>query len=331
MQPEVSIIIPAYNLESYIDACLNSVENQTYTNFEAIVVDDGSKDGTLKALRRHAEQDPRIVVISTPNQGVARARETGILQARGRYICFLDGDDLFMPDMLEILMQRIAENGGYDIVCCDYKRICKTYETPVRHMQTEDMQDLEYLVASLRHAIPVNVWGRLYRRTLFDDSLQHYPLRLGQDAIINIQIGCRKPRVRFIDHIGYGYVQRAGSSNHRNFDIAYCQTFSNVVNDILHQHDSIFNGQTDFFHLLNSLRWYLVYISKSSSTWVGDMEFAQQLHANVYRYQAALNPYYSRWMLLLLHADRYRWMRPVVVFSTTLMRWGTSLARRMAH
>lgn len=76
--PEVSVIIPAYNLEGYLDTCLQSVLTQTLGNFEAIVVDDGSTDGTPGLLCRYAERDPRIIVVSTPNRGVARARETGI-------------------------------------------------------------------------------------------------------------------------------------------------------------------------------------------------------------------------------------------------------------
>uniref|UniRef100_UPI003AB1430B glycosyltransferase family 2 protein n=1 Tax=Alistipes putredinis TaxID=28117 RepID=UPI003AB1430B len=82
--PEVSVIIPAYNLEGYLDTCLQSVLAQTLGNFEAIVVDDGSTDGTPGLLRRYAERDPRIIVVSTPNRGVARARETGIARAQGK-------------------------------------------------------------------------------------------------------------------------------------------------------------------------------------------------------------------------------------------------------
>lgn len=97
--PEVSVIIPAYNLEGYLDTCLQSVLAQTLGNFEAIVVDDGSTDGTPGLLRRYAERDPRIIVVSTPNRGVARARETGIARAQGKYIAFLDGDDFWEPRM----------------------------------------------------------------------------------------------------------------------------------------------------------------------------------------------------------------------------------------
>lgn len=191
--PEVSVIIPAYNLEG---------------NFEAIVVDDGSTDGTPGLLCRYAERDPRIIVVSTPNRGVARARETGIARARGKYIAFLDGDDFWEPRMLEEMTASIGQNGGYDIVCCNFKRVCKTYQAIYRESRTEDMEGLEFLEATLRHSIWVTLWGKLYRRELFNNGLNHYPLRLGQDTMINIQIACRLPRVHFIDYVGYDYVQR---------------------------------------------------------------------------------------------------------------------------
>ena len=164
-------------------------------------MDDGSTDGTPGLLCRYAERDPRIIVVSTPNRGVARARETGIARARGKYIAFLDGDDFWEPRMLEEMTASIGQNGGYDIVCCNFKRVCKTYQAIYRESRTEDMEGLEFLEATLRHSIWVTLWGKLYRRELFNNGLNHYPLRLGQDTMINIQIACRLPRVHFIDYV----------------------------------------------------------------------------------------------------------------------------------
>lgn len=93
-KPAVSVIIPVYNLENYLDTCLDSVGRQTYGDFEAIVVDDGSTDGSQAVARRHAERDARIVVVRTVNQGTARARETGIRHAQGDYIFIEVGDEI---------------------------------------------------------------------------------------------------------------------------------------------------------------------------------------------------------------------------------------------
>ena len=329
--PEVSVIIPAYNLEGYLDTCLQSVLTQTLGNFEAIVVDDGSTDGTPGLLRRYAERDPRIIVVSTPNRGVARARETGIARARGKYIAFLDGDDFWEPRMLEEMTASIGQNGGYDIVCCDYKRICKTYEAPKREMRTSDMQGLDFLVASLYHAISVTVWGRLYRRALFEKELRHYPLRLGEDSLLNIQIGCQQPRVRFVDYVGYGYVQRGGSANRSPLDIGYCVKFSEAVHAELVRHRDVVGDRLEFYLLLNKMRWYLVYLRKSHNPWAGDTEFARGINAEAERYRAELEGFFSRCDWLLLRMDRRRWMRPGVLAVSTLMRWGKSLKRRLTR
>ena len=316
-KPAVSVIIPVYNLENYLDTCLDSVGRQTYGDFEAIVVDDGSTDGSQAVARRHAERDARIVVVRTVNQGTARARETGIRHAQGDYICFLDGDDVWDSRMLEKLVAAIGENGGYDIVCCDYKRICKTYEAPRREMRTSDMQGLDFLVASLYHAISVTVWGRLYRRALFEKELRHYPLRLGEDSLLNIQIGCQQPRVR--------------SANRSPLDIGYCVKFSEAVRAELVRHRDILGDRLEFYLLLNKMRWYLVYLRKSHNPWAGGTEFARGINAEAGRYRAELGGFFSRCDRLLLRMDRRRWMRPGVLAVSTLMRWGKSLKRRLAH
>ena len=329
--PEVSVIIPAYNLEGYLDTCLQSVLAQTLGNFEAIVVDDGSTDGTPGLLRRYAERDPRIIVVSTPNRGVARARETGIARAQGKYIAFLDSDDFWEPRMLEEMTASIGQNGGYDIVCCNFKRVCKTYQAIYRESRTEDMEGLEFLEATLRHSIWVTLWGKLYRRELFDNGLNHHPLRLGQDTMINIQIGCQQPRVRFVDYVGYGYVQRGGSANRSPLDIGYCVKFSEAVYAELVRHRDVVGDRLEFYLLLNKMRWYLVYLRKSHNPWAGDTEFARGINAEAERYRAELEGFFSRCDWLLLRMDRRRWMRPGVLAVSTLMRWGKSLKRRLTR
>lgn len=202
--PEISVIIPVYNLENYLVPCLESVVAQSYRDFEAIVINDGSRDASGSIAESFAAQDPRIRVITTPNQGVARARETGLRAARGRWICFLDGDDRWEPDILKELVAAAGQGDGCDIVCCDFKRVRDSYESPVRERRSEELSGFGYMEATLSHSISVCLWAKLYRRTLFDDRLRHHPLPLGEDELLNMQIGMRQPRVRFVDYVGYG-------------------------------------------------------------------------------------------------------------------------------
>ena len=326
-RPEVSVIIPVHNLERYIDACLASVEAQTFGDFEAVVVDDGSTDGSLRLVRSRAERDARIVVVATPNRGVARARETGLAKARGRYVCFLDGDDRWEPDMLRELVAAI---GGYDIVCCDFKRVRASYEAPVRERRTEDLEGFGFLEATLSHTVSVCLWAKLYRRELFDAELRHYPLPLGEDELVNVQIGFRQPRVRFVDYVGYDYIQRAGSANRRSVDVDYCERFAEAVDSELARCPGLSAERIGFLRLVSRVRWYLVCIRKSRNPWTGDSDHARWIHRAAKGRGAALRRYYSRGDLLLLWLDRRR-LRPVAVLCATLQRWWNSLQRRMAR
>ena len=115
---KVSVIIPAYNAEATIDQTLSSVFNQTYPSLEIIVVNDGSKDGTLRLLERYGD---RINLISIPNQGVSIARNTGLKYATGEYVQFLDADDLLMPTKIEVQIKALQSEKA-DIAYGDWQR-----------------------------------------------------------------------------------------------------------------------------------------------------------------------------------------------------------------
>lgn len=118
--PKVSIIIPNYNYAKYIAETIDSVLAQTYPNFEVIVVDDGSKDDSLKILEKYAGQ---IKVIKQQNQGVSRARNNGAANSAGEYLAFLDADDVWLPAKLERQMQRFFEDSEVGLVHCSMKFI----------------------------------------------------------------------------------------------------------------------------------------------------------------------------------------------------------------
>lgn len=122
MDDKVSIITPVYNGEKYLAETIQSVTAQTYTNFELIIVDDGSKDLSKKIAKKFAEKDARIHVVEQPNAGSAAARNHGIRKATGRYIALLDADDLWEPDFLEKQLKFMQDKEAA-CVFCSYKRI----------------------------------------------------------------------------------------------------------------------------------------------------------------------------------------------------------------
>ena len=113
----ISIIIPVYNVEIYIEQCLDSIKKQSYQNFEVIIVNDGSQDNTESICKKIAQSDARFKYFSKENGGVSSARNFGLDNANGHYITFIDGDDWVDPNHLEILIKSITENNS-DIAIC---------------------------------------------------------------------------------------------------------------------------------------------------------------------------------------------------------------------
>ena len=117
--PKISLIIPVYNVEKYIRKTLESVLAQTFTDYEVIMVNDGSTDGSLAVLKEYADKYENFKLINQNNCGSSKARNVGINEAAGDYLAFLDSDDFLKPDFLEVLYSSAEENGA-DIACCNY-------------------------------------------------------------------------------------------------------------------------------------------------------------------------------------------------------------------
>ena len=118
---EVSIVVPIYNVEKYLQRCLESLINQTFSNIEIIALNNGSTDKSLDILKYYAYQDKRLLVINNENIGVSKARNIGIKKAKGKYIVFVDSDDWIDANMIEALHEAIIDN-NCDLAICTYVR-----------------------------------------------------------------------------------------------------------------------------------------------------------------------------------------------------------------
>jgi len=160
----VSIIIPAYNVEKYIEKCLSSILEQTYTNIEVVVVDDGSTDKTGQLIDSVTQQDSRVHVIHKKNAGVSAARNSGIEMSTGEYLVFVDGDDCIAHDYVEYMLSLI-ENTGSEFclsVCCYTQSGEKQTEREyVKILQPEDATAL-----LLSPDVIVGCWNKIYKRSL---------------------------------------------------------------------------------------------------------------------------------------------------------------------
>lgn len=234
--------------------------------------------------------------------------------------------------MLERMVAAIEERADCDIVCGNYTRVCASYRTVVREGRTADLEGLGYLREVMTFGVAPSLWGKLFRRSLFDGTLLHYPMRRGQDTLVNIQIACRAPHVRFIDYAGYNYLQRPGSEIHRRISFDYCRSYAEVVDDIFRRNAvRLADSGADLYRLVNELWWYIRYIDRSSSPWRGDDPYVCRLRDQTRGLHRILSGFFSRSELLMFALDRWHALRPAVVLLLTARRWGTSLRRRMAH
>jgi len=208
---QISVIVPVYKVEPYLDRCVNSLLNQTFRDFELILVDDGSPDNCGRMCDEYARRDDRIRVIHKENGGLSSARNAGLDISQGTFVAFVDSDDWVHPWYLELL-HAAAHEFGTDIACCELKPI---------HSEEEQIQLTEKPKACLK--LPEDVYvhssGKgiraymtrlLIRRDLF--AQVRFPVgKLYEDAIVTPKIVFQVDQIAFVDAPLYNYYQRLGS------------------------------------------------------------------------------------------------------------------------
>lgn len=172
MQPQISIIIPVYNVEDYVEKCLQSVAGQSYRHLEIIAVDDGSSDRSGGICDAYAKQDGRIRVIHQPNRGLSAARNRGLQSATSDFIAFVDSDDYLHLRMYETLMHYLTCYDA-DIVECDYAKVCREEEEqPYRVAQVLVASGTEAVRSLLQWGpFDISVWNKLYQRKTINGLL----------------------------------------------------------------------------------------------------------------------------------------------------------------
>ena len=213
MEPLLSIIVPAFNIENYISRCLENLINQKYRNIEIIVVDDGSKDKTGEIIDSYAQKDPRIKAIHKKNEGVSIARNTGIDIAKGDYIGFVDGDDTIDEEMFEVLIENAIKYSA-DISHCGYKMVFPSRTD--YYYNTEDViiqnnyDGLKDLLKADR--VEPSLSNKIYKSTLFDDIRLSSNIKYNEDLLANFYLFRKSIKSVFYDKCMYNYMIRKGSA-----------------------------------------------------------------------------------------------------------------------
>ena len=215
--PAISVIIPVYRVERYLDACVSSVLAQTFGDFEIILVDDGSPDGCPALCDAWARKDPRIRVIHRENGGLSAARNTGIEAAKGQFLTFVDSDDLLEPDTLrrawEAQRQYSADLVVYNLVYVDENnRPLASPDFTVFRDEVLDEAEVwrRYFALEEQKIYYVVAWNKLYRAELFRE-LRYAEGKRYEDQFLMPRLLAQCGRIACLAYPGYRYVQRGGS------------------------------------------------------------------------------------------------------------------------
>jgi glycosyltransferase involved in cell wall biosynthesis len=202
--PFISIIIPIYNAEKYLNSCIESVLSQQVKDFELLLINDGSKDNSLDICNEYASKDSRIKVFDKPNGGVSSARNLGLDNATGEYIMFIDADDRLTPNALEMFLPYIPE---YDLVRMNVITLNPNGRSQKLHLVTTKDKK-EAMDLSITNSIIVGPISALFRRSLFEEHNIRFDtaLQIGEDWIVSTQLLYHAKSFIFLpDKVAYIY------------------------------------------------------------------------------------------------------------------------------
>lgn len=282
----VSVIIPVYNVEAFLDRCVTSVVNQTYANLEIVLVDDGATDSSPELCERWAEKDPRIIVVHKPNGGLSSARNAGIARSTGPWIAFIDSDDWIEPDYIETLHTLAVEHDADLSVCSLYD-----YRTP-EHMldplkdEITTGRDLFIKVTQTDNWRYQVAWNKLYARRLCPPDL--FPEgKLHEDTFTFPKIALNAGIVVVTSKPLYHYMVNPGSIMHtkysiRNLDVVEAMIMRlNIAID-----DSL---EATYQPIVSSIRRYYLREAAVRLPLLSDAACRKRLLGLVDDYLAALN------------------------------------------
>ena len=219
----ISVIVPVYKVEKYLDKCVQSIVDQTYENLEIIIMDDSSPDNCPAMCDAWAEKDSRVQVFHIENKGVANSRNFALSKAAGDYIAFADGDDFLEPNMLEILYRNLLVTNS-DIAVCGYFRqdesgmqIPDSEKSASPRLEAITAEEALRQTALGEYKFGV-LWNKLYKKSVLG-GVQMPPLVCSEDLVFNYRAFKNAKRVCVSSQKLYHYVLRSGSTTSAEFSI----------------------------------------------------------------------------------------------------------------
>ena len=233
-QLKVSIIVPVYNAEDYLEACIDSILMQDYKDIELILINDGSVDASGRICEKYAQSDPRVVYRYQNNAGVSSARNHGLDLATGEYIAFVDSDDQLKQGAISVLVCTMMEKKA-DLCICGYDAVTKDQTTPYQ-IAEETIVGEEYIAAYFSahflEAIASSVWGKLYKRAMITHRFDR-TVTMGEDLLFNLEYIRKTQTVQAIAGSFYVYNKQNINSLANNYRISYYKQDVHVVKEWL--------------------------------------------------------------------------------------------------
>lgn len=236
MDDLVSIVVPIYNVELYLEKCLESLINQSYSNLEIILVNDGSTDNCLEICKKYKEKDDRIIVIDKENGGLSDARNCGLHKCRGKYVCFIDSDDYINKNYVECLHKAIELNDS-DISICKYRMVTDNEDNNEDVYYSSDMitnydgKDLTKIIYSDKGKdISFVAWNKLYRVELFKKNNITYPKgKIHEDTQTTFKLIYYSSKISVYNEVLYYYRIRNNSIINQKYTKKKCIDFIDAM------------------------------------------------------------------------------------------------------
>lgn len=229
--PTVSIIVPVYNCEKYLPKCIESILNQSYSDFELILINDGSKDNSRNICCEYQNKDNRIKFINQNNMGVSSARNNGLDAATGMYVTFIDSDDVISRDYLSVLL-KYESKYNVDLVCASFRYIKRfgRKEDKVNeflHIKSDELQNqfIQYF-----HTADPGPWGKLFIRQIIEDNKIRFQkgISVGEDRLFNIDYYSHANSIVLVPDVIYYYNCTNSTSAMKTFHSNICDFYKQV-------------------------------------------------------------------------------------------------------
>lgn len=210
-KPVISVIVPIYNVEEYLDACLKSIQDQTFRDFEVLLINDGTPDNSMEIAMRYVQQDDRFRLFNNENQGLSYARNFGLERAQGDYIAFIDSDDRINEEYLEKLYEAIKEYDA-DVAICNFRLYFlnsgkeKSSGSFMRDGRIYDRNKaLRALLCDLN--MRFYVWNKLWKKSLFFDHNIRMEKMYYEDIVVSSQLFTHINKAVTVNYNGYIYTR----------------------------------------------------------------------------------------------------------------------------